>query len=360
MSKILTIVSVLALGLMVACTTPNTPSVVVTPTGPATSAELTALNVELAALRASFASRNSLDDIAAAGVWAAQEANKLNPVGLPKEATAAQLEEAAKALPTVSDAKKLEKTNQNARILAGQLEAVKAEMGQKATEIEKLKADKAESDKRAADVAAQLVALSAKAETERNDAADKLQKQFDNMSAKIKTAQNEANNKVMLAQVSDLNKAAMACAGLLVLVVGAGSIFGGVAGLRMVAPLAVLLLLGALICFGLAQIIALWWFKWAVLFAVCAILGLCAWYVIKHYKMGTLQADTAEKAAKLTGVLTQTIPVLDKAYNDAEGEVKKFMDEHIFTPLNDKMDAKDKAVVHEIRAVVADPATPKT
>lgn len=339
---------------------PNVPHVVVAPTGPATSAEIVALSEQIARLKESFKLQTSLSQTAAGAVWAAAEANSHNPAGLPKEATAAQLDEAARALPAATDAQKLEKANQNARILAGELAAVRLEMGQKASEIDQLKADKAASDNRVAELASQLAGVSAAGLKERTEAAAKLQSQFNSFSVEIekanqrtKEAKDEARNQVAREQVAWLNRTAAGCAAAAVAVVGLAAFFGGLAAIRAAAPFAALLLLASLTSFGLAQIVGAWWFKWAALSATGIGFGLCAWWAVKHYQLGTLQSDTKEKAAKLTGILHQTVPVLDEAYNKASADVKSFMDEHIFSQLNSRMDAATKAAVHEVRAEVA-------
>ena len=61
---------------------------------------------------------------AAGAVYGGQNANVHNPEGLPKEAVATNLEEAASALPAPTAEQKLQREKDNARILAGELAAI--------------------------------------------------------------------------------------------------------------------------------------------------------------------------------------------------------------------------------------------
>lgn len=337
----------LAVALLAGCWTTDVPVkppvVVVPPTGPATSAQIVALEEQLAQQR-------ELTQRAAGAVFGASDANQHNPAGLPKDATDAQLQEAASALPTPTDAQRAEKANQNARILAGQLAAVKVEMGLKISENEALRQKLEDSDKR-------LAALTKAAEKERAEAATKLQEQFDKMTklitnanAAAKKAADDARNAVMLEQVKWLNRSAAACGALLILIVGVSSIFGGLPALRAVAPFAALLLIATLACAGLAQVVSLAWFKWAILGSVLALLAVAGWWAVSKYKQGTLKEAAEAKAAKLAAVTHSVIPVLDKAYEEASQDVREILDKTIFSRLSAQMDKAEKAAVHEIRA----------
>lgn len=319
------------------------PVAVVAPTGPATSAQIIALEEQLATSK-------SLLQRASGAVWGAQDANVHNPAGLPKAAVEAQLLEAAAALPEPSAEDKLEKANQNARILAGQLEQVKAEMGQKISENEALRASLDAKAK-------ELISLTAAAEKERAEAAKKLQEQFDVFTKKIiaadaaaQKAADDARNQVMRDQVAWLNRAAAACGALLILVVGLASVFGGIGALRSVAPFAALLFIATLTCAGLAQVIGAWWFKWAILGSTLLSLGVAGWWAYAKHRQGVLKEAAEAKAAKLQGVAKNVIPVLDRAYEEATQDVKELLDRTIFQPLSAQMDKAEKAAVHEIRA----------
>jgi hypothetical protein len=326
------------------------PVVVVPPVGPATSAQIVALEGQIAQ-QADLAQR------ASGAVYGADDANSQNVPGLPTDAVKAQLEEAASALPPPTDAQKLEKANQNSRILSGQLIQVKAEMGQKITENEKLKAA-------LLDHAKQLAEISSKAALERADAAAKLQKQFDEMTKLItnansatKKAQDAARDAIAKEQVMWLNRIGAACAAIAIVGTGLAAVFGGLTALRAVAPFSAIFIIGALSCFGFAQIVGQPWFKWTVLGSSIIITGIASWWVWAKYKTDTLKQEAEANAAQLKGVLTKVVPVLDRAYSDASQAGKELMDSSIFTPLNSEMENKDKATVLQIKAEAVN--TPK-
>lgn len=153
-----------------------------------------------------------------------------------------------------------------------------------------------------------------------------------------------AHNEVLRKQVFYLNIAGGVC--LLVFAVAIG--FGGLAGARVGWPFA---LFGPL-CFGLAQIVSQPWFLWACLGVVVIAVGVAIWWVWKHYRLGTLQADTEKKAAQLQTVVHDVVPVLDRAYESADDATKKLLDSAIFSPLAEKMDTAAKNVVTAARAIV--------
>lgn len=247
-------------------------------------------------------------------------------------------------------------------VLAGDLAKIRAQYATAQTEAEKQAAAKA-----AAEMA--LVQAQQAAATERQQAAQQWQAQFNELTtkaneagkraealqeanAKLSKQVDEAQNQVMRDQVAWLNKGGASLAALALVGFGLATFFGGLAALRSAAPFLALCFVGALGCFGLAQIVGQWWFKWAVLGLLGAIGGVITWWVVKHYQLGTLKADTEAKFATARSVLRQTVPTLDAAYNAANAEVKAFMDEHIFQKLNSRMDAADKAAVHAVRVEI--------
>jgi len=311
------------------------PVVVVAPTGTATAAQIAAQDALIEKLKGIARDQQDLAENAAGAVYGAQDANKLNPTGLPKDAVDAQLAEAESSLPPPTPEQKLAKERDNARIMAGELLAVKAEMGLKITENEKLKASNAANEKLAKEAEAKAVAIEAAAVKERAEAAAKLQKQFDAMTAKIKAAQDEAKNAVMLEQVMWLNRIGAAALGLAILSVGLAAFMGGPTALRAVAPFSAIALLAALACFGLAQVIGAAWFKWAVLGSLASIVGVGAWWVLKGKQaiQRSKEADEAEETLK------QIIPVLD---NTPIPEIAN--------KLSSAMNDPNKALIHELRA----------
>jgi len=347
---------ILALLLSGCATAPEPiPHVVVAPLGAATTEEIAAKNAWITNLETRLQKKEELAQLASGAVFGALDANELNPEGRPKDAVKVQAEEAAHALPSPTDAQKLEKQAQNTRIMAGELVEVRAEMGQQATEIDSLKGKLTEADKAKAVLEERMSNAEKLAKTERDEAAAKLQRVMDSMSKRVSDAEDAVKNQVRIEQVATLNEWATYCAGAAILSFGLAWLFGNIAGVRKVAPFSAFFLLGALTCFGLAQIVGLWWFKWAVLGSVAIVLALCAWWVFRQHEAGTLKAAAEAKAAKLKDALNILVPVIDKAYNDAEQKVKDVMDATIFKPLNDLMDGKDKATILEIKAELETP-----
>lgn len=176
------------------------------------------------------------------------------------------------------------------------------------------------------------------------------QRARDELEARHRRQLDEAAQQVLRDQVAWLNRSAAACAALAVLSFGLAAAFGGLASLRLVGPFSAILGLGALVCFGLAQIVGQWWIKWAILAAVLLVLGLVAWWVLKKQREGTLKQKLEGRAASLQGLLTQVIPVLDKAYEGAEQSGKELLDRTIFEHLSKLMNREEKALIHQLRA----------
>lgn len=158
-----------------------------------------------------------------------------------------------------------------------------------------------------------------------------------------------AHNEVMQDQVKWLNRAGVSAAGLGIIVLGLAIGFGGIVGVKAIGPLAGLLVIGSLFCFGLAQIVGQWWFKWAILGSFLIIIVLVGIWVYNRYHAGTLAEDTKEKADKLLSVSKKVIPILDQAYDDADAQAKTLLDKLIFSKLGAKMDQKDKDTVLDLK-----------
>lgn len=309
----------------------NPPSVVVTPTGPATAAQIAAQQATIDELKAKDAALTQASQNAAGGVWGGIEANTYNPDGLPKEAVAAQLAEAASALPEPTADQKLEKANQNARILAGELAAVKTEMGQAITENQALRAKVDAADARVAAAEAAQSKAEAAAVREREQAAAKLQAQFASMTKQIQAAKDEAR------------KAALQRLGYVLLGLGAILTLAGAAIAFVTKGLewersAIAATFGGL-CFSLYWSMNQWWFKWLVIGVV--VLGVAAgvWWLIRERKITVRQneADEAEDTLK------RVIAAVDKLGDGATvAQVKAAM--------GDLMNDNNKALVHELRA----------
>jgi chemotaxis protein histidine kinase CheA len=148
-------------------------------------------------------------------------------------------------------------------------------------------------------------------------------------------------------QILLLNIAGFLC----ILIVGLGVGFGGLAGVRVVWPFLVI----GLMCLGLAQIVAQPWFKWACLTTGLVGFGVVIWWVWDHYKQGNLAIAATAKVSQVSGVVNAVVPVLDQAYDAADGPTKDFLDKIIFDPLSKAMDASSKAVIHQTRAAQVNP-----
>lgn len=125
-----------------------------------------------------------------------------------------------------------------------------------------------------------------------------------------------------------------------VIAFGLTAYYGGKpAFLSISAPLGVL----GCVCLGLAQIIAQWWFKYAVGGVCLIILGLCVYALIKYIK---------EKQAynNIKEISKAVVPVLDELYENSTDEEKKLLDEKIFSKLSSKMNQDTKDMIHLVRA----------
>lgn len=337
------------------CKTTTTPTAVTPPSGTATVGEITALNGRIAELETQLTKERDLAQRAAGSVYGAGAANAYNAPGLPKQTTAAQIDEAATALPVATPEQRAIKDAQNAKALAGQLDAVLAEMKVTGDDNKRLRDELAAARANEAEALRVLAQAKADGERERAEAAAKLQRVLDAQNDRIKKAEDEAKNQVRMAQVDALNKWGAGLAGAGILALGLAGVFGGIAALRVAGPIALLAILSGMACFGMAQIVGQWWFMWAVLAAVVACAVIVAWWVIKKHKAGVLAEATKAKADKATGLLRSVIPVLDSAYDEADAAAKELLDKTVFSRLSSVMDKDQKAEVHQIRAEATKP-----
>jgi cbb3-type cytochrome oxidase subunit 3 len=104
----------------------------------------------------------------------------------------------------------------------------------------------------------------------------------------------------------------------------------------------VLLGVGALLCFGAAQIVGRQWFLPALGVALLiAIAGLAVWLYRK--------ASKGELDEAVASVAQHVVPVLDDAYDTASAEIKEWLDANVFDRLSSGMDKITKAAVHLVR-----------
>jgi hypothetical protein len=270
----------------------------------------------------------------------AREANSGNPEGNPKAVVDGELSIAEGRLSGV-EADALELAAARARaLLMGQGRTAEARSAyekaaqrgeQQARELEAARIETAKANQERDDArAATLTAVQ-----EYTQRMEQNRAEFDR---RLKAAQ----DKVAADQIRALNVAGAVC----LVLFGLGIGFGGPAGLKMTWPFAVI----ALMCFGLAQILGLWWFKWAILTAVLVVLAVVVWWVWNQFKLGTLRENAQTKADSFNSLLQQLIPVLDKAYENAEQSGKDLLDRTVFEPLSKKMDREEKSLIHSLRA----------
>ena len=144
----------------------------------------------------------------------------------------------------------------------------------------------------------------------------------------------------------------IACCAGAALALGAGIAIGGVAALRRVGPASIALGVVGLGCLGAAQIIGARWFLPAV---GAAGGGAVLWFAVwayRHQRRGDLAQELAVRTGKVAAVAKTAVPVLDAAYEEADGEVRAWLDSHVFNRLSDLMRSTPemKATVHAIRA----------
>jgi hypothetical protein len=107
-----------------------------------------------------------------------------------------------------------------------------------------------------------------------------------------------------------------------------------------------------LFCLGVAQIVGLVWFKYAVFgLGVVGFIALVA-AIIYNYNKHEAHKAVDEEATDYYDVLIKLIPVFDKAYETATPEMQKWLEETILVKLGRAYNDKDKALIHTIRADV--------
>jgi hypothetical protein len=136
--------------------------------------------------------------------------------------------------------------------------------------------------------------------------------------------------------------------GVFLLIFGLGVGFGQLAGLKIVYPFGIL----SLMCLGLAQIITQWWFKYGVMGATLLLLIVVGVWFYQHYQKGNLLQATTAQATKLQTTLSQVVPVIDNAYNNADTATQRVLDDTIFNNLSASMSKDAKSVIHLVRAAL--------
>lgn len=117
----------------------------------------------------------------------------------------------------------------------------------------------------------------------------------------------DARSEVLRDQVAWFNRIGAGCEAAALLIVAGCFFFGGLVALRKFGPIALFLGVAGLLCFGMAQIVGLPWFKWACLAAVLIVVVWVGVFLYRHYKQGDLKAEVETRAAKIKGVLGDVV-----------------------------------------------------
>ena len=292
--------------------------------------------VELANARAE---NNALLSKLKANVVSAAGANADNPVGIPKTKVAGEL--------SVADARLVNITVDPVEAAAAANRALLVEQGRTLEAQSAYAAAVKDGKQQAADVAtANTRAISAYAgETAANAAVATITSKYEAL-----ITENQATNMKHLAAVenaiqSDQVRNLNIAGGLCIVLLGLGVGFGGVGGLKMTYPFGIM----AAVLFGLAQVVGSLWFHYAVIGGLVVAIIAAAVYLWQLMDEKKTHLGVAANADKLQSVLTQVVPVLDKAYEKAGADGKKILDDAVFTPLATVMDRSEKELVHQIR-----------
>ena len=218
----------------------------------------------------------------------------------------------------------------------------------------------AEAGKRDAAAIAELRANAAKLAAERDKLAADLitqaernrvenQKAIDAALAEARKAQDKQRNAMLHEQAGKLTWIGIGCISAAISIAVLVGFFGSVLVLRRIGLYLLALAVVGFLFLGAAQIIAQPWFMWAcagVILVGCFWFGVWAW---RHQKRGDLAAELAARSAKVAAVAKTAVPVLDTAYEQANAEVKAWLDANVFDRLSSMMNRDEKATVHEIR-----------
>lgn len=335
MIRLLIALSVL---LFAGCKTDDVTPPQVAPQGPAASAELGALRDQVTNL-------SELAQRASGAVYGATDANRAADPSPVKDAVDAQLAEAASALPEPTEAQKLVKAEQNARILAGQLDEVRKEMGVAMDENAKLR-------RQVEDSAARMAALEAAAAKEREASAAAIRSAQAELVRKLEQAKRDADDAIKKEQVRLFNWIGVGLAGLAALSFGLIVGFGGLAGIKQGAVIGAAFGYGSVLAFAMARFLGSDWFWWVVGGSLgVGVIAAVAVFVLSYRKQRKAQAD-ADELDVAWDALRAIVPALDRARAEAKGEVKEFLESDVFKRIEENMKTKAVEVrdyLHDVR-----------
>lgn len=170
-------------------------------------------------------------------------------------------------------------------------------------------------------------------------ASDKRAKQLDAQIESLRDAE-------MKAQARDLRYAAF---GLLA--------FAGLLGWAKQTMWSAASAIGALLCFGVAQIISQPWFMPACAVAVALGLAAFGWAAVHAYRKHELATKVEKEAAKLKATLVRVVPAVDSAIDEV-GEAGAKIKDKLRAAMTGKAGTEAKATIHEIRAAAKLTETP--
>ncbi len=107
---------------------------------------------------------------------------------------------------------------------------------------------------------------------------------------------------------------------------------------------------GALLCFGLAQLVSQPWFMWACTGVVGLVLAGFGVAAVHAYRKGELGTKVEKEATRLKATLSKVVPAIDSAMADLDDASKKLLVDRLRDLMKDDPDTQ--AVVHEVRAAL--------
>lgn len=321
------------------------PRIVVSPTGQATQAELDTLTRQNSELKQTAATRAELAQRAAGAIYGAQNANTFNPVGLPKQAVETQLEEAASAGPAPTTEQRLAKELENSRILAGELTAVRAEMGLAISENLLLRTSLTAGEQRILVLEGEVASTKKAGEAERFAAAANLQKQINELTGQITDARAETAKLLDAERKKMLRYLAWVLLGLGVI----GALIAGATlylSKGMEWQRAAIAGLVSSAAFSLYWTVNQEWFKYLVWVFAAVVAGAVVWFLYREaterkqregLTTRTVEADEAEDTLMR---IIESVDSLGDAATVAQ----------VRSAMSVRMGDNNKALIHELRA----------
>ena len=134
--------------------------------------------------------------------------------------------------------------------------------------------------------------------------------------------------------------------------IGGGALLALAAAAAYCSRIQWAMILGSLglFCLGIAQLVGLSWFKYAVFgVGIIGFIAIVVALIIDNNKHKQ-HVSVDREATDYYSVLTKMIPVFDNAYENASPEQRKWIEDNILVKLSGKYNDDDKALIHTIRA----------